>query len=638
MTLAFLIMIQNLVLFLIGFPALAALILAGVPNNNFRNRLVWVFGLIILVVSVVLVVGFGSISSEMLSFHSKALEKVMFYGEWVMSLLILVLSIKHKKLAPLFLVVIQTSLLTWFELGYGHQLEAANNLFVDKLSLVMALIIGVIGSLICIYAVGYMKEFHEKQHPEIKDRRALFFFILFFFLSAMFGIVFSNNLMWLFFFWEVTTLSSFLLIGYKQNEESINNAFRAVFMNLFGGVFFAMAIIYLFLTTNTIELNQMLGLGGLVMLPVVFLSIAGMTKAAQMPFSSWLLGAMVAPTPVSALLHSSTMVKAGVYLLIRVAPLLGGTLAGLLVACVGGVTFIITSFIAISQSDAKKVLAYSTIANLGLIVMCSGIGTPAAIWAAILLVIFHAIAKGLLFLSVGVVEHKLHSRDIESMDNLIIKMPRLAWMLLVGMAGMFLAPFGMLISKWAVLKALVDANPGLTVVLIYGSAATLFFWVKWMGKILAVVQPEKTDETGISRSEWTALYALVTATIAVCLTFPLISRLMIEPFVFGSSTATTILTRGNSLIMIIMMGFVILFRFSLPKKDEGERIVETYLSGLNVDQRNAYSAPLGATKSFISKNYYLSKYFGEKNLSSIGVATSWLIVMLLIGSSLPWLV
>jgi ech hydrogenase subunit A len=454
----------------------------------------------------------------------------------------------------------------------------------------------------------------------------------------MFGIVFSNNLMWLLFFWEVTTLSSFLLIGYKQNEESINNSFRAVFMNLFGGVFFAMAIIYLFFTANTIELNQMLGMGGLVMLPVVFLAVAGITKAAQMPFSSWLLGAMVAPTPVSALLHSSTMVKAGVYILIRVAPLLSGTLAGLFVACVGGVTFVITSFIAVSQSDAKKVLAYSTVANLGLIVMCSGIGTQEAIWAAILLVIFHAIAKGLLFLCVGVVEHKLHSRDIESMDNLIMKMPRLAWMMLVGMAGMFLAPFGMLISKWAVLKALVDANPGLTVVLIYGSAATLFFWVKWMGKILAVTQPEENVEKDISKSEWTALYVLVVGTIGVCLTFPIISKFIIEPFVFGSSAATTVLSRGNVIIMTIMMGFVLLFRFSMPKKgaDNGERVVETYLSGLNRDQVNSYSAPLGVTKPFVQKNYYLSKYFGERNLANIGIATSWLIIVLLVGSSLPW--
>ena len=150
---------------------------------------------------------------------------------------------------------------------------------------------------------------------------------------------------------------------------------------------------------------------------------------------------------------------------------------------------------AITTSDAKRVLAWSTVANLGLIVMCGGIGTYEAVWAGVLLIIFHAVAKCLLFLCVGVVEHRLHSRDIEAMCGLMLNMPRVAIMMLIGMAGMFLAPFGMLISKWAVLKAVVDAYPSLSVFIVFGSAATLFFWVKWMGKLLEVVRPREPAET-----------------------------------------------------------------------------------------------------------------------------------------------
>ena len=173
------------------------------------------------------------------------------------------------------------------------------------------------------------------------------------------------------------------------------------------------------------------------------------------------------------------------------APVITGTTVGLMVALVGAVTFLVGSLAAITTSDAKKVLAWSTVANLGLIVMCGGIGTYQAVWAGILLIIFHAVAKCLLFLCVGVVEHRLHSRDIEAMSGLILNMPRVAVMMLIGMAGMFLAPFGMLISKWAVLKAVVDAYPSLSVFIVFGSAATLFFWVKWMGKLLEVVQPRE---------------------------------------------------------------------------------------------------------------------------------------------------
>jgi ech hydrogenase subunit A len=145
---------------------------------------------------------------------------------------------------------------------------------------------------------------------------------------------------------------------------------------------------------HTLALNEMVSSGsGVVLIPVVLICIAGLAKSAQMPFSSWLLGAMVAPTPVSALLHSSTMVKAGVFILIKFAPVLTGTAAGYFIALLGGVTFLTTSLVAVTQSNAKRVLAYSTIANLGLIVMCAAIGTKETVWAAILLTIFHAVAK-----------------------------------------------------------------------------------------------------------------------------------------------------------------------------------------------------------------------------------------------------
>ena len=132
-----------------------------------------------------------------------------------------------------------------------------------------------------------------------------------------------------------------------------------------------------------------------------------------MPFHTWLLGAMVAPTPTSALLHSSTMVKAGVFLLIKLSPIfLVCPVAAVMTILVGGLTFLLCSFMAISQTNAKRVLAYSTIANLGLIVACAGVGTPEAVWAATFLVLFHAVAKSLLFLCVGTAEHHIGSRDI----------------------------------------------------------------------------------------------------------------------------------------------------------------------------------------------------------------------------------
>ena len=300
----------------------------------------------------------------------------------------------------------------------------------------------------------------------------------------------------------------------------------------------------------------------LVLLPAALLCFAGITKSAQYPFSSWLLGAMVAPTPVSALLHSSTMVKAGVYLVLRMSPVVTGTSVGLLVALVGGTTFLIGSLAAITTSEAKRVLAYSTVANLGLVVLCGGIGTYEAVWAGVILIIFHAVAKCLLFLCVGVVEHKLHSRNIEDMSGLVIHMPRVAVMMLIGMAGMFLAPFGMLISKWVVLRAVVDAWPPLCVFIVFGSAATLFFWVKWMGKLVEVVEPQPRLAREISVGESVALYGLSVATFLSCLLFPLMSTQYVEPFVRGLYGHVGTLGFGNNVFLAVLMGLVMLFPLS----------------------------------------------------------------------------
>lgn len=628
----------NLLTFLIIFPFIAALFLLFITDNKLRKIIViGSSGLIVLGSLVLLGMEFSG-QPKFFAAESYLADHAIFYLEMLVSLVIFYLSFKHRRFLVFGLALIQTILMVFFEVKYGSSIKPQYNLFFDSFSLVMALIIGIIGTLICVHALGYMQEFHE-HHPEFKDRRPFFFFVLFAFLSAMFGIVFANNLLWLFFFWEVTTLSSFLLIGYKQDEVSINNSFRALLMNLFGGVCFAFGIVYLYVTTGVIELDKMLLMSkGLVLIPLVLMSMGGLTKSAQLPFSSWLVGAMVAPTPVSALLHSSAMVKAGVYLLIKLSPLYMNSSVGIAVAAVGGVTFVIASFISISQIDAKRILAYSTIANLGLIVLCAGIGGYQALWAGILLIIFHAIAKGLLFLCVGVVEHKSGSRSVESMDGLIQAMPTVSWMMLIGMAGMFLAPFGMLISKWAVIVAIIQQAPAFAAFILFGGVATLFFWVKWMGKILTVLQPRSNIEQTVSLPEWTALYSLAVLTIAMCLLFPWVANHLIEPYLKEIYGSVVSLSAGNLAIMLIMMGLVLIFGLSHPfvKKMKRVRITDAYLAGANADSCTAFIDSFGVSHEYSFKNYYLEEYFSEKALQGYGIVFSWLIIVIMAVSVFPW--
>jgi ech hydrogenase subunit A len=608
---------MNQISFLLLFPLAPALLLAFISNQIVRNLIVWVSSLALIFVSLSLATAHLGTSPEFFSVDSPVLEKLFFAGEILLSLYLLwrCRGINKKESYIPVLIILQAGIGIFLELS-GKLPKAENAFYVDNLSVIMALIIGIIGTIICIYALGYMKEYHE-HHKEMKDNSRGFFFIFFLFLSAMFGVVLCNNLVWLFFFWEVTTLCSFWMIGYSKTEEAKRNSYLALGMNLIGGLGFSIALVYLtfFAKTPTIELDKLIHAGSaLALIPACLICFAGLAKSAQLPFSSWLLGAMVAPTPVSALLHSSTMVKAGVFIIIKMAPILQHTTAGLLLAGVGGVTFLMTSLMAVSQSNAKRVLAYSTIANLGLIVTCAGVGTYEAIWAAILLVIFHALAKGLLFLTVGTVEHKIGSRDIEDMEGLIAVKPFLGIVMLIGIAGMFLAPFGMLISKWACLQALIDASPILAVLLAYGSAPTLFFWSKWMGKILSVPSNATILESPVDTNEATALTSLAIPTILTCLLFPLIASIAIEPYISNLYGQTMSLSRGNMIIMTIMLGLIILVPLGFVFYPRKQKHVSSYLAGANVSGSASFLGAMGVVKDVATRNYYLSAAFGEAKL------------------------
>jgi ech hydrogenase subunit A len=445
---------------LCGVPLVAAFILLAVKENNARKLVVKVAALANVVLALTTV---GTYYGELpfaFKIQSKAFPEIVLAVEILVCLFVLWKTFQDGRKLIGVLALVQTALVVWLELGSGIHFVSQADIVLDYLTMIMVIIIGVIGSLITVYALGYMEDF-QRLDKELPDKRPYFFFVMFLFLAAMFGLILSNNLLNMYLCWEITSVTSFLLIGYTGTDEAVTNSYRALWMNLLGGLGFALALVFMGLRYHTVELTMLLKLGisGIsVTLPVALLVFAGLTKAAQMPFSSWLLGAMVAPTPTSALLHSSTMVKAGVFLIIKLSPLLGDNEAGILAMFVGGITFLFASFAAISQSNGKKVLAYSTISNLGLIVACSGIGTFEAVWTAIMLVIFHAVSKSLMFLTVGTAEHHVGSRDIESFDGLFMEMRTLAVCMAIGICGMFLAPFGMLISKWAAMKAVIDAG------------------------------------------------------------------------------------------------------------------------------------------------------------------------------------
>lgn len=640
-----------LVLFLIFFPLLIAILLLGIKNHRIAEIIATIGSLGIGISTAYLLLATFNSGAVYFLMDTTLVNTLLLITEIVLTIFILYLCFRYHQRLVALLSCIQIALVLVAEmllLNSGHAIAQGMDLFLDEFSVIMAIIIGIIGSLICVYSIGYMREYHL-HHPAVPDRRPIFNFLLFVFLSSMFGLVFSNNLFWLLFFWEVTTICSFLLIGYSKTPEATKNAFFALLINIVGGIAFSGAILYIIIaapSTEYLRLSTLTTVGPdlilLAIVPAGLISFAGLTKAAQMPFSSWLVGAMVAPTPVSALLHSSTMVKAGVYVIVRFAPVLEGQFIGMLIALIGGVTFLLASCIAVTQSNAKKLLAYSTIANLGLVVACAGVGTPEAIWAAILLIIFHAVAKSLLFLCTGTVEHKIGSRDIEDMNGLFVSMPKVATMMLIGMAGMFLAPFGMLISKWATLRAFVEASPPLGIILVLflalGSGVTVFFWTKWMGKIIGYQEEKSIVEDKVNRFEWAALYLLTGFVAIVVFTFPLISAWMIKSYLVHAHHVTlasleNLLFFDDLIIILLMLSLLVVMPLSLYSFrhtwQKNYRKVPRYVCGRPAISPHSFTGSMGIQRELFLGNYYLEQIFGEVRVKRIGsLATIALLVIL----------
>lgn len=603
-------------------PLVASLLTFIGKGNAFRNIVVKVAAVITVCLAVM--AGFEFMNNPTgIQVGGKWLSELVTLGDIALCLVILYYTfVRYKKFWIGVLELLQLGILLCFEYHYGEIIPVYNDLIIDNLAVIMILIVGIIGSLIAVFSLGYMEKFQE-ENSEVKDRRPFFFAVIFLFLAGMFGLVTSNNLLNMYMCWELTSLCSFLLIGYTETREATENAFKALWMNLLGGLAFAIAIAWIGVFFHTVELDMLRsleGVGPYLTLPLALLVFCGFTKAAMMPFSGWLLGAMVAPTPTSALLHSSTMVKAGVFLIIKLCPLLGENYTGYMTMFVGGVTFFFASCAAISQSDGKKVLAYSTISNLGLIICCAGIGTYQAAWTAVMLVIFHAVAKSLLFLSVGTAEQCLGSRNIESFDGMFCRLPHVSVCMIIGICGMFLAPFGMLISKWAAMKAFVDAgHPLLLLFIVFGSATTFFYWTKWLGKITAVIHDGENKEAEIAGNQWLTLKSLSALTIIACVAFPLISRIAVIPYLQRVYLMMCDVISQENLLTMSFMAILIVFLplISFGKGRRKEAAINN-LGGLNTGDNKTYYGSAGRVIPVQIRNWYMEEYFGAVKMHICG--------------------
>ncbi len=346
------------------------------------------------------------------------------------------------------------------------------SLYLDGLSLLFALLITGIGSLVTLYSIYYLSK--------TKERIGRFYVCLLLFMGAMLGVVLSSNLIAVYAFWELTSLSSFLLIAFwHHRERSMYGALKSMMITVFGGFAMLAGFVLLYVMTGTYDVRAVMAVAAdlpahPLFVPALALVLLGaFTKSAQFPFHIWLPDAMEAPTPVSAYLHSATMVKAGLYLVARLTPVFGGASEWFwLVSAFGLATLFWGSFQAVKQTDLKAILAFSTVSQLGLIMCLLGLGSAAlaftgeasdvyvlAMTAAVFHLINHATFKGALFMVAGIVDHETGTRDIRKLGGIAALMPITFTFALIGAASMAgLPPLNGFLSKEMFFTGVLNAS------------------------------------------------------------------------------------------------------------------------------------------------------------------------------------
>ncbi|WP_282039490.1 putative monovalent cation/H+ antiporter subunit A [Halomonas alimentaria] len=346
----------------------------------------------------------------------------------------------------------------WLEWAWVPGLDLTLTFMIDGLAWLFAMLISVIGTLVLIYAGEYLRG-----HRDLPR----FLVVITAFMMSMLGLVLADNLVALFVFWELTSITSYLLIGFNHTDLAARkSAQQGLFVTVGGGLALLAGFVMLALAGDSwslVELNargEQLKAHALYTPLLICVLIGAFTKSAQFPFHFWLPNAMAAPTPVSAYLHSATMVKAGIYLLARLHPALGGTEPWVVtLSLVGALTMATGAFLAIQHTNVKKLLAYSTVMALGTLTMLLGIGTETALIAFVVFLLGHSLYKGALFMVAGILDHETGTKDVTAMGGLRHAMPRTA--LVAAVAALSLAglpPLLGFIGKELMLESVLGAS------------------------------------------------------------------------------------------------------------------------------------------------------------------------------------
>jgi NADH-quinone oxidoreductase subunit L len=464
------------------------------------------------------------------------------------------------------------------------------SVLVDPLSTLMANIAAVVGLLIMIYSVSYMQ--NEEGTPR-------FFFFMLLFVGGMIGLVMANNLLQMFIFWEVVGLCSYALIGFWYSRPAAAKAgMKAFIVTRIGDIFLLLGIVLIYANTGTLSFLEVKSLvaAGSVSLPMLavatFMLIGAMGKSAQVPLHVWLPDAMEGPTPTSALIHAATMVKAGIYLVARIYIVFSLVQPWLTsITYIGGVTALLAATMALSSTDMKRVLAYSTISQLGMIISALGIGTELGWFASQFQVLSHALFKSLLFLCAGVVMHATHTLDLKHLGGLRKKMPLTFIVSVIGafsLAG--IPPFSGFWSKDTIFESIIAAQNAPLFILIFGtSMLTLIYSLRWISLVFLGKKSDFLERSHIHDPKPTLMIPLILlASASVIVGFfkgPFEHYLAVA---FEASSNAVLLATASS-GLIIAVGVPVAYYFFYKQRELSRTSARSFLNNpLNMLISNGY--------------------------------------------------
>lgn len=525
---------DNLLLFLTLLPIVAAPLLILASREMFAP-IVSAFVLLIITFSLSL---FTSYESEIVLNLPNYAHLTLTIIDFAVLGLFLYVGFKRKNPKIWILALVQS--IMFVTLIFAIKPSASIDLKLDYLSLMLIMLVSIVGGIITIYSTTYMK-YDDGDHK----KRHQFTAILVAFLGVMNLLAVSENLEIFFLAFELTTLASFVLIGWRGDEQATKNSELALWMNQIGGIAILTAMIYL--GSNSLDITFASLVDNPIMLPIAFLAVAALVKGAQMPFDKWLLGAMVAPTPVSAILHSSTMVKIAPFMILKLSPAIAGTYLGSAIVVFGGFVFVLAGVMALGKQVFKEILAYSTISLLGLMIMLAAIGTSLSITAAVTLMIFHGVAKAMLFMEAGVMEKLYHTKSVNEMCCMYAKAPMSVVIVLLGFASVTLPPFGALVGKWAALEAASITSSFSFVFIALGSVVITLLYFKVVGFMVA----KSGENIGVKIEDRPLGFKWTNYTLAIMLA---ISAVLIAPLVVNLFAPVAELLVGETDLKLIGLG------------------------------------------------------------------------------------